>query len=280
MPQYLRRPGRLCRNQPENPYNPALDYGPCGSDYRHIENVSLVAKSNFNNHLNRAAQYVVNGWELAPLIRIQTGAPFNVTSGQDNSLTDVGNDRPNLVPGVNPYAEAKLKNASGESNREFLNPNAFQQVWQTAGCASATANACPALGTYGNVSRNAFYGPKSLQFDAQISRIFPIHESWTTTLRLEAYNVLNHPNFSNSDRGVNIFHVRSDFIAIQRRPRLSGRRKGQLLTIFHQAVDSYWALRIPTSGTPGRPVNVWSSNRSSLSPPRCPRVQPHLKANL
>jgi hypothetical protein len=182
---------------PENPYNPGLDYGPCGSDYRHVENISLVAKSNFSNHLNAATKWLVNGWELAPLIHIQTGAPFNVTSGQDNSLTDVGNDRPNRVPGVNPIAEVKFYNASGESNREYLNPNAFQQVWQTAGCASAAANGCSALGTYGNVSRNAFYGPKSLQFDAQISRIFPIHESWTTTLRLEAYNVLNHPDFNN-----------------------------------------------------------------------------------
>ena len=144
----------------------------------------------------------MDGWELAPLIRVQTGAPFNVTSGQDNSLTDVGNDRPNRVAGVNPYAEVKFQNASGESNREYLNPNAFQQVWQTAGCASATANACPALGTYGNVSRNSFHGPKSLQLDAQISRIFPIHETLTTTFRLEAFNVLNHPDFSNPAAGL------------------------------------------------------------------------------
>jgi hypothetical protein len=34
------------------------------------------------------------------------------------------------------------------------------------------------------------------QFDAQISRIFPIHESLNFTLRLEAFNVLNHPNFN------------------------------------------------------------------------------------
>ena len=46
--------GDLCRNRSENPYNPGLDYGPCGSDYRHIENVVLVAKSGFNNHLNRS----------------------------------------------------------------------------------------------------------------------------------------------------------------------------------------------------------------------------------
>jgi hypothetical protein len=180
----------------ENINNIALDYGPCGSDFRHIENVSLVVRSNFSNHLNGVEKMLANGWELAPLIRIQSGAPFTVTAGQDNSLTDIGNDRPNLVPGVSPYAEVKFKNATGVANREYLNPAAFQQVWQTVGCASATANACPALGTYGNISRDSFRGPKQLNFDAQISRAFPIHESLTTTLRLEAFNVLNHPDFN------------------------------------------------------------------------------------
>jgi hypothetical protein len=131
---------------------------------------------------------------LAPLIHIQSGQPFTVTAGQDNSLTDVGNDRPNLVPGVNPYAEAKFRKAAGEANREYLNPAAFAQV--TATCTSTTTGGCPYLGTYGNISKNSFRGPDALQFDAQISRIFTIHENWSTTFRLEAFNVLNHPDFN------------------------------------------------------------------------------------
>ncbi len=55
---------------------------------------------------------------------------------------------------------------------------------------------CPGYGTYGNISKNSFRGPTAYQFDAQISRIFPIHESLSTTFRLEAFNVLNHPNFN------------------------------------------------------------------------------------
>ncbi len=88
-------------------------------------NVSLVAKSGFNTHFNNFEKLLVNDWELAPLMRIQSGAPVNVTSGQDNSLTDVGNDRPSLVPGVNPYAEVSFRKGTGESNREYLNPAAF-----------------------------------------------------------------------------------------------------------------------------------------------------------
>ena len=182
--------GDLANEVIENPNNPALDYGPCGSDFRHIVNISLVTRSEFAR-FNRFTKAVINGWELAPLMRTETGSPFTVTAGADNSLTDVGNDRPNLVPGVNPYAEAKFHKGTGEANREYLNPAAFAQV-----CANNVTAGCAAAGTYGNIGRNSFRGPKSLQLDAQISRVFPIHENWTTTLRLEAFNVLNHPDFN------------------------------------------------------------------------------------
>lgn len=183
--------GDLAGTNVENPNNPALDYGPCGYDYRHVENLVIVAKSNFHD-MNRVGRLMINNWELAPLMHITSGTALNVTAGQDNSLTDVGNDRPNLVLGVNPYHEVKFNKGAGEANREYLNPAAFQQV--TAPCGS-NLNGCPTLGTYGNIGRNAFRSPPFFQFDAQISRMFPIHERLTLDLRLEAFNVLNHPDF-------------------------------------------------------------------------------------
>jgi hypothetical protein len=185
--------GDLAGTTVENINNIMMDYGPCGSDFRHIENISLVTRSGFSR-FNGITKALVNGWELAPLVRIQSGEPFTVTSGQDNSLTDVGNDRPNLISGVDPYKEVKFHKGTGVANRGFLNQAAFAQV--TAPCTSTTTGGCQYLGTYGNVSRNSFRGPKALNIDAQISRVFQIHEKWSTTLRLEAFNVLNHPNFN------------------------------------------------------------------------------------
>ena len=192
--------GDLAGTTVENPSNPGFDYGPCGSDYRNVENIVVVTKSAFKLS-SRIKSLLANGWEFAPLIHIVSGAPVNITSGSDNSFTDIGNDRPTLVAGVPIYTKTTLRAASGAVNRGFLNPAAFQQV--TAPCTAAlpsgtvlTPANCPTYGTYGNISRNSFRGPLNFQFDGQVSRTFPIHESINTVFRLEAFNVLNHPNFS------------------------------------------------------------------------------------
>jgi hypothetical protein len=165
-----------------DPKNYARDYGPCGSDYKHLENVSLIAKSNFGFG-NRMERYLINNWEVAPLAQIQSGGVINVTQGSDESLTSNGNDRPNVVSGVPVYLNTAIRFASGASNRAYLNPLAFVNNG--------------VQGTFGTVSRNAYRGKPNYTVNAQVSRIFPLHERLALALRLEAFNVLNHPNFKN-----------------------------------------------------------------------------------
>jgi Carboxypeptidase regulatory-like domain len=185
--------GDLAGTTVENINNPAMDYGPCGSDYRNIVNLSLVTRSDFSR-FNRLEKMVLNNWELAPLMHTTSGAPVNVTTGGDVSLTDVGNDRPNLVAGVNRYSEVKFQNVSTAATRQYLNPAAFAFV-----CPKNNTTGCAAAGTYGNISRNEFRSPPYFNIDAQLSRIFPIHENFAMDLRLEAFNMLNHPNFGSPD---------------------------------------------------------------------------------
>ena len=180
--------GDLSGYQFSNPNNPRADYGPCGYDIRNNTNATVVVRSMFPIH--GITGYVVNNWELAPLLRVVTSQPFTVSEGQDESFTGNGGDRANLVPGVNPIHYTKiLSDHSGTvyANQSYLNQAAF------------TLNTVP--GTQGNISRNAFYGPIYIQDDAQISRIFPIHENLNLDLRLDAFNALNHPSFNNPSSG-------------------------------------------------------------------------------
>jgi hypothetical protein len=176
----------------EDPYNPKLDYGRCGSDYRNVFNTSVVYTTKFPLH--GVARWLANDWEIAPLLHITSGAPINVTDGQDISLTDTGNDRPNAVPGVNQKTGNTMRSGSSTvATRAFLNLNAFCS-------ATSAANPCAnpvAPGTFGNLARNTISGPMLFQNDAQISRIFPVTERFKIQARLESFNFLNHPSFDN-----------------------------------------------------------------------------------
>ncbi len=160
----------------ENPYNPRLDRANCGFDYRGMFNANGVATSRFNS-LHGPTALIVNNWEIGPLLRITDGAPFTVTDGIDISGIDVGNDRPNttgsLVYTHNPIWQ--------NETTAFISHSAF--TYQTNG-------------TFGNLGRNSFRGPNQVNLDAEISRFFPITERTKVDFRIEAFNVLNHPNFS------------------------------------------------------------------------------------
>lgn len=160
--------------QAEDPFNIGLDKGGCGFDFRHVFNTTVVASSHF--HFNPLWNQVVNNWEISPLIHATDGSPFNVTSGIDNSLLDVSNDRPNLISS-SVYTHQKILRASPQ----YINKSAFAEN---------------APGTFGNVRRFAFRGPKYFELDAALNRSFPLHERLALDLRLESFNLLNHPNFA------------------------------------------------------------------------------------
>ncbi len=156
----------------ENPYNLRQDYGPCDQDVRHIFNASFVGTT---PHIGGPFWgRILGNWQFAPIIQAHTGLPFTINSGVDNSKTGVGLDRPNQVA-PDPYTTSW-----GPGVPQYLNAAAFVQN---------------ATGTFGNVGRNDVFAPGTFEFDAAISRIFPIRERWRLEARAEAFNVINHTNF-------------------------------------------------------------------------------------
>jgi hypothetical protein len=175
-------PGDVTGPSYENPSNPRMDRANCGYDVRHIFNTTAVLSSHFNS-LHGIAGQLANGWEVAPLVRILSGLPLNVTTGTDNSLTGIGLDRPNLVNRSLVYSGVKVTQlASG--NRQYL------------AAKSTGAFAANTAGTFGNLGRNSFRQPAYYDVDASITRNFPIHDRLAFRLRFEGFNIFNHPTFN------------------------------------------------------------------------------------
>lgn len=157
----------------QNPNLPvSAERANCNSDVRQIFNTSLLVTSpKFQN--NEAFGAVARGWILGGLITAQTGMWNTPTSGIDASLTNVGADRPNIVasPAI-----------SGPSAAKWFNTAAYK---------------LNGPGTYGNARPFSLEGPGAFRFDAMLNRRFKITEAQNVELRVECFNVLNHPVLNN-----------------------------------------------------------------------------------
>jgi hypothetical protein len=154
----------------QNPYDRAADHGNCNVDMRHNTNVSFLATSpQFSGPI---ARRLLGGWRLGGIISKRSGLWFTPTTGTDASLTGVGADRPNVV------GDPKLSNPTLAT---WVNKAAFK------------ANA---PGTYGNAGIYSLLGPGALTFDAMLARALGIREGQRLEVRVEAFNVLNHPTYA------------------------------------------------------------------------------------
>jgi hypothetical protein len=163
----------------QDPYNVRGDYGPCTYDSPHLFNASMVYASQFGR--GGLLSHILSHWNVAPLVRYQSGLPVNPVSGKDNSLTGVGNDRPNVA------STSAYTGAPHGLLYQYVNPNLY---------------ALNPIGTYGNAGHNSLRGPGYFDVDVAVTREFKLHEGLTFHARGEAFNVLNHPNFGSPNANI------------------------------------------------------------------------------
>lgn len=165
-----------------------LDRGPSGFDHRHRLVVSYVGLLPSLAHANGFLRAALGSWEVSGIGTLQTGDPLTILAGYDRSLTGLGNDRADLVPGQPVYRSTVC--GTSVNCISFLNPAAF----------SIPAKAD---GTFGNLGKDALRGPGSIGFDAGLSKNFSLAERAKLQFRGEFFNVLNHPNPNNPGTTVN-----------------------------------------------------------------------------
>ena len=153
------------------------DYARCDFDVTHTGNLSMVYDLPRVSHLTGAAGKLVNGWTYTAIFAVRSGQPFSILSGRDNSRTGPPNN--DLADQI---AADTSRPASADQVQRFFNTSIFM------------ANA---IGTYGNMRRNAMTGPGFVGFDMGVVKATARLERVGLQFRFEAFNILNHANFNN-----------------------------------------------------------------------------------
>lgn len=176
---------------PEDPYNPKASRGPASFNIPQMLVANFVYELPFGtgrqfNTGNRVADYIVGNWQVNGIVTGRSGQNFNLVSAGD--IAETGNastyERANRVG--NPYQSGTISGNPGctspagptKSRAQWFNPCSFET---------------PAPGTLGANGRNNLQAQTFWNFDSSVSREFPLHEDLRLSIKVEAFNTLNHP---------------------------------------------------------------------------------------
>jgi hypothetical protein len=164
-----------------------LDHGPSDFDHPNVASISFVyALPKVMQDAPGALRYVVNGWQTSGLFQTRSGDPLTVSASSNNS-SNSGQSRDRAVfTGGNPYGGAACPTTAHCKN------------WMNA--ANFAAN--PA-GTYGNIVKGSFRGPRYTDVDLSVARDFPFSERTLLQFRAEYFNLFNHTNFGDPNTTLN-----------------------------------------------------------------------------
>lgn len=166
-----------------------LNKGPSEFDRTNVFNLALEYKTKGNRW--------VRNFEIYPMLSAQSGIPLYIGQSNENpAQTGSNQQRPNdLSPGVDLYT-TEAPNGTGV---QYLLPVSASNFPLApvgpyfVGSGSARTQALPtAIGTLG---RNVVRAPGQLDLNVSVGRAFDLTEKLKFTLRMEAYNALNHTNF-------------------------------------------------------------------------------------
>jgi hypothetical protein len=140
--------------------------GPADYDVTHTFSSSWIYE------LPWARDRAWGGWQVNGILYLRSGLPFTVTQTQGVQSTATGN-RPNRI------CDGKLDNPTID-------------MWFDLSCFVPPTDT---TGTYGNSGRNILRGPGQFNIDFSVLKRTRIG-GLATEFRVEAFNVLNHPQFN------------------------------------------------------------------------------------
>jgi outer membrane receptor protein involved in Fe transport len=160
-----------------------FDYGPSDDD------VNKTFKMNGDYLMPRvgvpkAFDKIVNGWELSGIALWQSGFPFSIFSGADNSESGILGDRADLAVASVQQAILPGGRSHAAEVAEWFNTSAFKQN---------------APLTFGNTGKNILRGPRYFSTDLALVKNTKLSERFALEFRTEFFNAFNNVNFGRPD---------------------------------------------------------------------------------
>jgi hypothetical protein len=160
--------------------DPLRDYGPSPYDMRHNFSLATNYELPFGKGRKRGSDWsgakdlILGGWTVHSIFQAHSGLAFTPYDGAGQSLQATRSlERPNRV------CDGKISGAG--VNDAWFDIKCFQHA--------------PA-GQFGDSGVGILSGPGYWNWDLGISKNFNFDDRRFLTLRIEAFNVLNHPNFA------------------------------------------------------------------------------------
>jgi hypothetical protein len=177
----------------QDSYNPAGNYGLSDFDTRNHYAGNAIYNLPFKG--NR----FVEGFSLSTIVQYQTGNPVNLTYNTSTFTGVAGVIRPNLV---GPVSTKKIQTAV--ANVTFIQSKVCPigpTLEVPAGCSfqnpatRATPTSAVVSTGLGDIARNGITGPGFADVDLSLEKNTKITERVTFKLRIDSFDILNHPNF-------------------------------------------------------------------------------------
>jgi hypothetical protein len=170
-------------------YHPLKDYGPSPYDARHIFSLAANYELPFGkgrkvgSDWSGAKDAILGGWNVNSIFQARSGLALTVWDGADESLQAPrqGFNRPN-------------RTCNGRTSASGVN-----DVWLDISCFQHAPR-----GQFGDSGVGILNGPHYWNWDLGVSKDFHFDSKRFLTLKIEAFNVLNHPNFAIVQHAANI----------------------------------------------------------------------------
>ncbi|MBO0797629.1 MAG: TonB-dependent receptor, partial [Blastocatellia bacterium] len=177
----------------DTPADPKIDVGRAGFDITHSFVQSFVWAIPFAEKTHGWLKWALDGWQVTGILVAQTGTPLDFTLSGANLHAPGNTQRPNIS------GDPKVLGGFGPGQLYF-DTSVFSVPAETlTGLVDPNLHYAP----FGNMTRNSsINGPGYWNLDASVFKRFRFTERLGGELRVDSFNILNHPNPGNPQTSV------------------------------------------------------------------------------